>query len=954
MKVWLLILILAFSGWTPDAAAVAKPRLGDGLLDLSQWKESTLPLIDLRGTMEFHWQHFLQPGEDHPETRSSIRFPGFWNLVEKRPSHGYASYRFRVKLPTVEPISLRFLQPWTAARYYVEGRLVHSLGKVGPDPESTKAGAMRPFIYSFTPQATEFEVIAHVANFDLYAGGFGQGIQLGSTAAVLEEHEDVTARGLFMMGAIAIMGFYHIALFGLRRSDLSTLYYGIFCLMIAVHLSVADPSNPFHVISREGFPTQIRLYNIGWMLATSAFLLYSQQLFHQEMRRRIPLIITGISLVHVSFLLLTDVRDFILSTLFFQAVTAVTAVYTIYAAFKAAHRKREGSRTFLIASFALFICTVNDMLVLQGLYQSPPLGSFGALLFTFGQSFLLSMRFSKAFTRAETSEAEVRRLVDDLKSERDQVLLLNQTLEDRVQEQTRDIHSIMEHIPLGVFTIEGEKQTIHKDYSRHLERLFEAEQLAGKAALPLLFEGSAMAANERDQVYSTLHASLGQSEINFFTNEHMLPHSLTRQRQDGDVRQLELRWKPIIKDDDVEKILVTVNDATEIRKFESMARENAEDLTIVGEILACKEDAFRRFLRNCREFNAQNRELIRAADPRRCDRETLKIIFMNMHTMKGAARTLQFKKLTEIFHDLEQYYSHLAKQDEATWDLTLMQKDVDMIDQVAGHYETLAREKLGRSLGDGPRVILPFDTTLQSFQKLDRFMHQGSAGPELLEPVHGLLQEALFNRLDKVLADILGSTTSLAKDLNKPTPRIELETVDFWVSHRAEDLIRNTFVHLLRNSMDHGIEYPAERVTMGKKAEGLIRLKVEEDGDQMKLWYSDDGKGLNLRRLQHLGRERGLLPSHRDVTRDEVAELIFAAGISTAQTLTEISGRGVGMSAVRKYYQDAGGDIAVHFDESRPSPEGYAVFRFCITLPLEFFSLPHHGASSASKAAASA
>jgi chemotaxis protein histidine kinase CheA len=141
---------------------------------------------------------------------------------------------------------------------------------------------------------------------------------------------------------------------------------------------------------------------------------------------------------------------------------------------------------------------------------------------------------------------------------------------------------------------------------------------------------------------------------------------------------------------------------------------------------------------------------------------------------------------------------------------------------------------------------------------------------------------------------------------------------------------------------------------MGKKAEGLIRLKVEEDGDQMKLWYSDDGKGLNLRRLQHLGRERGLLPSHRDVTRDEVAELIFAAGISTAQTLTEISGRGVGMSAVRKYYQDAGGDIAVHFDESRPSPEGYAVFRFCITLPLEFFSLPHHGASSASKAAASA
>ncbi len=948
------ILIFLMNGWMSLATAQAYPRLQDGILDLSQEQSESLPLIQLRGTMEFHWQYFLKPGEEHLESRSHIKFPGLWNLVEKRPPHGYASYRFRVKLRDLAPISIRFLQPWTSSRYYVEGRLIHTVGQVGTNPEGTVAGAMRPFIYSFTPQSTEFEVIAHVANFDLYAGGFGQGIQIGSTAAVLGEHEQVIARGLFMMGAIAIMGFYHIALFGLRRSDLSALYYGIFCLMIAMHLSVADPSNPFHVVSEAGFPTQIRLYNVGWMFGTAAFMLYSQQLFFHEMRRRIAWIITGITVLEVCFLLLTSVRTFILSTLYYQAVTAVAATYTLYAVFKAARRNREGARTFLIASFALFICTVNDMLTLQGVFQSPPLGSFGALLFTFGQSFLLSMRFSKAFTRAETSEAEVRRLADDLKNERDQVLRLNETLEERVQEQTRDIHSIMEHIPLGVFTIEGEKQTIHKDYSLYLERLFESEKLAGKSALPLLFEGTTLAANERDQVFSTLDASLGHSEINFFTNEHMLPHSLTRTRRNGDIRHLELRWNPIVKDDDVEKVLVTVNDATEVRKLESLARENAEDLIMVGEILACKEDAFRRFLRNCREFNAQNRELIRAADPTRCDRETLKVIFMNMHTMKGAARTLQFKKMTEIFHDLEQYYSHLAKQEEATWDLALMQKDVDMIDAVAEHYEVLARDKLGRSLGDGPRIVLAFDTTLQSFQKLDRFLHQRTQDPDLLKPLHDTLQQALFNRLDKVLADILSSTSSLAKDLNKPTPRIEIETVDFWVSHRAEDLLRNTFVHLLRNSMDHGIEFPAERIALGKKAEGLIRLGVDEDGTYLKIWYSDDGKGLNLRRLQTLGRERGLLPSDRNASRDEIAELIFAAGISTAQALTDISGRGVGMSAVRKYYQDAGGSISVHFDEGRFSMEGYAGFRFCIRLPLEFFSWPLHSTTSAGKAAASA
>lgn len=122
------------------------------------------------------------------------------------------------------------------------------------------------------------------------------------------------------------------------------------------------------------------------------------------------------------------------------------------------------------------------------------------------------------------------------------MLVLNQTLEDRVEEQTRDIHSIMEHIQLSIFAIEGEKQTIHKDYSAHWERLIEAENLAGQLALPL-----------------------------------------TRQRRDGHMRQLELRWNPIVNnDEELEKILVIENDATEIRKLESIARENAEDLGLVS------------------------------------------------------------------------------------------------------------------------------------------------------------------------------------------------------------------------------------------------------------------------------------------------------------------------------------------------------------------------------------
>lgn len=142
----------------------------------------------------------------------------------------------------------------------------------------------------------------------------------------------------------------------------------------------------------------------------------------------------------------------------------------------------------------------------------------------------------------------------------------------------------------------------------------------------------------------------------------------------------------------------------------------------------------------------------------------------------------------------------------------------------------------------------------------------------------------------------------------------------------AEEL-SDPLLHMVRNSIDHGIETPAERVALGKDPTARIRLAAYHQSGQIVIAISDDGRGLNKARILAKATERGLVAPGVQLTDNEIFLLIFEAGFSTAETVTDISGRGVGMDVVRRHVQALRGRIDV---QSTPG-EGTT---FLLKLPL--------------------
>ena len=135
------------------------------------------------------------------------------------------------------------------------------------------------------------------------------------------------------------------------------------------------------------------------------------------------------------------------------------------------------------------------------------------------------------------------------------------------------------------------------------------------------------------------------------------------------------------------------------------------------------------------------------------------------------------------------------------------------------------------------------------------------------------------------------------------------------------------FEHLLRNSVAHGIELPELRTQAGKDASGTITITVAQSGNEVAVEFADDGGGLDLKRIRARGVERGLLPANIRPTDAELAQLIFTPGFSTAEAVTELAGRGVGLDVVRAELNAMGGRVETATDAGRGT-------RFKLLLPL--------------------
>ena len=180
-----------------------------------------------------------------------------------------------------------------------------------------------------------------------------------------------------------------------------------------------------------------------------------------------------------------------------------------------------------------------------------------------------------------------------------------------------------------------------------------------------------------------------------------------------------------------------------------------------------------------------------------------------------------------------------------------------------------------------------------------------------------------FSRFQRVVRDV---SRELGKSIN-----LDIVGGDTELDKAMVERIGDPLMHLVRNSMDHGLESPMERVATGKPEQGTLRLRAFHDSGNVVVEVSDDGRGLNRERILNKAIERGLITSGEGMSDPEIYQLIFEPGFSTAEQLTSLSGRGMGMDVVKRSIEALRGVITLN---SKPGQGTLTQMRLPLTLAI--------------------
>jgi two-component system chemotaxis sensor kinase CheA len=395
-----------------------------------------------------------------------------------------------------------------------------------------------------------------------------------------------------------------------------------------------------------------------------------------------------------------------------------------------------------------------------------------------------------------------------------------------------------------------------------------------------------------------------------------------------------------------------------------------------------REAIVQTFLLETEEHLGQMEEALVALESHRDDEDAVQTIFRIVHTLKGNSVSLDLTQVARFAHVLEDLLDRLRTHALAVTPalVTLLLRSVDAIrsvlpEELSGvtslraEHEALLAELSSWLSGEGMDAAAPIapgpltqsagqglGTLRVAISRLDRMLDlsgeiaiaRGRLGQMLASAGLAPSLEA-HKDMDRLFLDLQEQLLAARMVPVGPTFRQQARTVrDVALKHgkrvalvlEGEDVevdttvieqVRAPLMHLVRNAIDHGIEPAEVRVARGKSPEGRLRLRAFHETGHIVIELSDDGGGLDRAKILERGRERGLIRTDAPLSDDEIDRLIFEPGFTTADGVTDLSGRGIGMDVVRKNIEALRGTIVV---TSHPGVGTTVTMRLPLTLAI--------------------
>lgn len=493
--------------------------------------------------------------------------------------------------------------------------------------------------------------------------------------------------------------------------------------------------------------------------------------------------------------------------------------------------------------------------------------------------------------------------------------VLLQDLFGLLDKKSRDMKTILDCIEEGICLID-ENLCVLDEKSRHLTRLVP-EVGSGAAELTRILETVGLAGDTLQRASSALFASLGESVISWKANLKALPTSAEKGEPGNEnYHYFALGWVPVLDDSDtVTRVMLTIRELTELKLALLSERRMQEHVSRFHALMSADLLMMERFM----ELAGTGLDAVRSFGGVSAAEREPKLASLRrvLHTVKGNARRLRLQDVADVVHLLENHvcrpdFGHKPPGDGFA-------ELVERLNGIIADYARILEELLSVSQGHQSKISSRVEEILKHSEQI-LSLTGDPALRALVVDVQRLGMGIVFDALSELVCELEAHAAELACDLQKPAPRFELRHGGgiFLQRHCAQRL-REALIHLVRNSMDHGLRgLPEDR----------IFLAAAEENGQLVLDYWGTERGLWLARL----REKAKSLNFSYSSDEELAVVIFSPGVSTAERVSDVSGRGIGMDAVRDTIEGMGGHIGIEFTGSE-NDEGRRPFRFRIILP---------------------
>lgn len=474
---------------------------------------------------------------------------------------------------------------------------------------------------------------------------------------------------------------------------------------------------------------------------------------------------------------------------------------------------------------------------------------------------------------------------------------------DRFKDINHRLSEVLQHTPQSLMKIDTEGK-ITEEFSSHCIEFFGTSQLVGIPFHELVFANDSIALDGWIQIFPLFF----EDDLMEFTDlAELLPKETVYKHPDGSNRYYVLSYYPCENpENQILAIDIGIEDVTMARELSLKSKALEEEREITKRLYDSPE-LYLYFLDLAKEtvqhLDYFDNVLQKSSDTSKLTEidELMRIL----HSLKGSSSMFALEKMKNECHEMENILKTF--QDSPQFIDSQIQLYRDGKDKLKKSY-SFARSLIDQLSDELQFRLKGVVLTQEDFTHLLKIAEEGK-----IEEVNRMLKKVQKIPVKKMMQYWPHEVRNLAKKLGKIAD-IQINTGNCSIPQDIFQKLDSSLIHIMRNAVDHGLERPEERIALGKSEEGLIIVDVFEENGLLEISITDDGHGIDYQKIIAKAKnnqkiDQKLVDKH--IKEEEVWKILFLPGFSMAETLTDVSGRGVGMDVVQNSIEELNGNIEI-------------------------------------------